>query len=62
MSYDNKFSKEDAYQALELTNSWTNNADTKISFVLAYIAVLIGFVFYNAGTVHVQGEIRICLI
>ena len=26
MSSDNKFSKEDAYQALELTNSWTNNA------------------------------------
>jgi hypothetical protein len=48
---ENNFSKEDAYQALELVNSWTNNADTKISFVLAYIAVLIGFVFYNAGAV-----------
>jgi len=38
-------------KTLEITNSWTNNADTKISFALAYIAVLIGFVFYNAETV-----------
>jgi hypothetical protein len=48
---ENSFSKEDAYQALELINSWTNNVDAKISFALAYIAVLIGFVFYNAGSV-----------
>jgi hypothetical protein len=51
MSSDNKFSKEDAYQALEVTNSWTNNVDAKISFALAYIVILIGFVFYNAGTI-----------
>jgi hypothetical protein len=51
MSSGNKFSKEDAYRALEITNSWINNADTKISFALAYMAVLIGFIFYNTGTI-----------
>jgi hypothetical protein len=51
MSSDNKFSKNDAYQAFEVTNSWTNNVVAKISFALAYIVVLIGFVFYYAGTI-----------
>lgn len=53
MASDSKFSKDDAYQTLELINSWINNVDTKVSFALAYVVVLIGFVFYNAGTVPV---------
>lgn len=49
MEDDKKYSKEDAYQTLELINSWINNVDTKSSFGLAFIAALIGFVFYNIG-------------
>jgi len=51
MSSENKFSKEDAFRALEITNTWINNVDTKVSFALTYMAVLIGFVFYNAGAI-----------
>lgn len=49
MEDNKKFSKEDAYQTLELINSWINNVDTKSSFGLAFIAALIGFIFYNIG-------------
>ena len=38
------FEKEDAYKALELTNSWIGNIDTKASFLLAYLSVIMGFV------------------
>ena len=37
------FEKEDAYKTLELVNGWINNLDTKASFLLAYIAVIMGF-------------------
>jgi hypothetical protein len=39
------YTKEDAYQTLLMINSWTSNIDTKISFVMAFMAILIGFVF-----------------
>ena len=42
---NNKYSREDAYQSLEMVNSWINNVDNKISYALAFIGVLIGFVF-----------------
>ena len=42
-----KYSKEDAYQTIDLINSWINNVDTKTSFALAYAAVLMGFAFAN---------------
>ena len=32
-----------------LINSWINNVDAKTSFALAYVAVLIGFVFVNGS-------------
>ena len=41
------FEKEDAYRSLELINGWIENLDTKASFLLAYIAVLMGFVVSN---------------
>ena len=41
------FEKEDAYKNLEMTNSWISIMDTKASFLLAYVAVIIGFVFSN---------------
>ncbi len=41
------FEKEDAFKALELVNGWINNMDTKASILLAYLAVIIGFVVSN---------------
>lgn len=41
------FEKEDAYKSLELVNGWINNLDTKASFLLAYLAVVLGFVVSN---------------
>ena len=49
----NKFSKEDAYQSLELTNSWIGNVDTKASFGLAFIIALLAIIFYNAGAMPI---------
>lgn len=49
----NKYSKEDAYKTLELTNSWIGNVDTKSSLGLAFIVALLAIIFYNAGTMPV---------
>ena len=49
----NKYSKEDAYKALDLTNSWIGNVDTKASLGLAFIVALLAIIFYNAGTMPV---------
>lgn len=40
-----KYTKEDAYQTLELINNWINNVDTKASFALAFIGIMLGFCF-----------------
>lgn len=39
------FKKDDAYQTLEIINSWIGNMDTKVSFALAFVGVLIGSIF-----------------
>ena len=39
------YSKDDAYQTLSTINSWINNFDSKSSFALAFIGVLLGFTF-----------------
>ena len=39
------FKKDDAYQTLTLINTWIGNIDTKISFALALVGVLIGIIF-----------------
>lgn len=39
------YTKEDAYQTLEMVNTWISNIDTKVSFTLALAGVLIGFIF-----------------
>lgn len=44
------FSKETAFRTLELINSWINNADTKVSFALAFSTTILGLIFYNAGS------------
>jgi len=41
------FKKDDAFQTLTLINTWTGNIDTKISFALALVGVLISIVFSN---------------
>lgn len=41
------FKKEDAYQILTLINAWIDNIDTKISFALALVGVIIGFTCDN---------------
>ena len=54
---DEKYTKDDAYHTLDLINSWINNVDAKTSFALAYVAVLIGFVFVN-GSPSVFADIQ----
>lgn len=48
-----KYSKEDAYKTLELTNSWIGNADTKSSLGLAFIVALLAIIFNNTDTMPV---------
>ncbi len=36
--------KEDSFKKLELVNFWISNIDNKISFILAFVGVFIGFV------------------
>lgn len=39
------YDKNDAYQTLEMINTWISNIDTKVSFALTLAGVLIGFTF-----------------
>ena len=39
------FKKEDAYETLNIINTWIGNMDTKVSFALALVGVLIGVIF-----------------
>lgn len=69
---NSKYSKEDAYRTLELTNSWIGNVDTKTSFGLAFIVALLALIFYNAGSAPsaIQdftmalklGDVTVCII
>lgn len=45
---DGKYTKDDAYQSIGMINSWISNIDTKTSFALAFVGVLIGVIF-NRG-------------
>lgn len=46
LKHENKaYKKEDAYQTLDIINSWIGNMDTKVSFALALAGVLIGVIF-----------------
>ena len=51
------FAKEDAYQSLEMINTWISNIDTKVSFALALAGVLIGIIFEKGFPKALQ---RIC--
>ena len=37
------YTKEDAYQTLNLINEWTRSSDTKTSILMAFISILFGF-------------------
>ena len=37
------YTKEDAYQTLNMINEWTRSSDTKTSILLAFISLLLGF-------------------
>lgn len=45
---DRSYTKDDAYQCIGMINSWISNIDTKTSFALAFVGVLIGVIF-NRG-------------
>ncbi len=51
------YTKEDAYQSLEIINTWISNIDTKVSFALALAGVLIGIIFSSGLPKALQ---RIC--
>lgn len=40
-----EYTKEDAYQTLKMINTWIGNIDTKVSFALALVGVLVGSIF-----------------
>lgn len=41
---DKVYSKDDAYKTLDITNMWIENVDSKISYALAFIGILLGFI------------------
>ena len=42
------FDKQDAYKNLERVNFWIGNSDTKTSFLLAFIGIIVGFSISNS--------------
>ena len=46
---NNSYTKEDLYKKLELVNSWISNIDSKISFILGFVGIFIGFII-SKGT------------
>ena len=46
---NNSYTKEDLYKKLELVNSWISNIDNKISFILGFVGIFIGFII-SKGT------------
>lgn len=49
---NNSYTKEDLYKKLELVNSWISNIDNKISFILGFVGIFIGFII-SKGTPNV---------
>lgn len=46
---NNVSTKEDSYRKLEIINFWIANIDNKISFILAFVGIFIGFII-SKGT------------
>ena len=51
------YSREDAYKTLEIINGWIGNMDAKISFSLAFVGILVGYIFSN-GMPKIFGKIN----
>ncbi|MCQ2535247.1 MAG: DUF5706 domain-containing protein [Clostridia bacterium] len=47
ISEQKSYSREDAYKTLEIINGWIGNMDAKISFALAFVGILVGYIFSN---------------
>lgn len=43
--------KDEKYQNLERVNSWINNVDTKISYMLAFIGIIATIIFTNDNVI-----------
>lgn len=52
-----KYSKEDAYKTLDMINMWIGNADTKISYSLTFIGVLLGFFLTSSKPIKLSETI-----
>lgn len=50
------YNREDAYKTLEIINGWIGNMDAKISFALAFVGILVGYIFSN-GMPQIFGKI-----
>ncbi|WP_455543543.1 hypothetical protein [Intestinibacter sp.] len=49
-----KYSKEDAYKTLDMVNMWIGNVDSKISYSLTFIGVLLGFFLANKKPINIS--------
>lgn len=45
MEIQRNYTKEDAYQTLNMTNEWIRSSDTKTSILMAFISLLLGCTF-----------------
>lgn len=53
---NNTYTKEDLFKKLEVVNFWITNIDNKISFILAFVGIYIGFII-SKGTPNVFKDI-----
>ena len=51
------YSKDDAYKTLDITNMWIENVDSKISYALAFIGVLLGFIITEDKPIDVGNTV-----
>nr|WP_279287904.1 Pycsar system effector family protein [[Eubacterium] tenue] len=56
---DKKDKIEDLYKRLEIVNTWIDNADSKISYVLTFIGVLFGFFTGIKGTSDISAILKV---
>ena len=49
-----KYSKEDAYRTLDMVNMWIGNVDSKISYSLTFMGVLLGFFLTTSKPIDIS--------
>lgn len=49
-----KYSKEDAYKTLDMINMWIGNVDSKISYSLTFMGVLLGFFLTTSKPIDIS--------